>query len=818
LRFSIGHSVFVTRPFKTCKTGGIYLNNFDFHFHKTIRLKKLYGLQPSLIVYFIIIIIACTLVTGILSYRIIGSYITDRTIASNSKLLSQYKSSMDSILVDQITGISSKIIYDINTNIYLNKYFSSPVKGNIADIYNVSRYLTDMSISNSLINSLSIYYIKNNLLISTDYIRHTLYKAFDKQPELKHYHNIVQKAAYKSPETLSFIFDYGFDSDSKASGYSKNTESGTLIHAVRLIYGYDKNIIGAVVATIGSNIFKEVLNEFTPEELGSIFIIDSEGLILSHTDNKHIGQNISSINYSKKLLDVSNRSGYFISTIESIPTVVSYQQSEFNNWRYISVAPIKNISFVKNNIFIIMMLTSFLSLLVGLIISFAAAKKLAKPFQSIADYCRKKHFTSKEMNSKNEYTLISNTINNLESIVKEKDKKFNYALPILKVNFLSALLSDNPPEIAEISSRMKMLGINLPYKYFCTAVIKLKKNRDSEKVIQYECEKLNVCSQVEEMFTTVTSTCLLYERDNILSILINFDSDEDVIYKLGKKFIEKSHRQEKDTILVLNCLSFGIVCTNLYCIGASYNVAINGLNYSYVFPERNFFISEDTISLDQKRSFSNKLLINNLDNSFKSLNYKKCMSDLDRIIKTLRSGNYSYHQVYTTLVTCLGVTENFVYTNSEKELDLHQGFKNTINIFEYREWLKEIIERAFESVIYEDLPSESNNLVKRAKELIEKNIKNSQLSLEYIADELGISYKHLSKVFKNKTGVKFIDYLTNLRLNHSRNLLINTNLKVQEISDIMGYSTPQYFISKFKLMFGCTPNKYRNLKSSGHSS
>jgi len=722
---------------------------------------------------------------------------------------------MDSILVEKISNISSKIIYDINTNFFLNKYFSNPINGNLADIYSVSRYLTDMSISNSLFDSLSIYYIKNNLLVSTNYIRHTLYKAFDEQPELMYYYSIVQNAAYKSPETLSFIYDYSQIPERVENGDPETTETKNLIHAVRLIYGYDKNIIGAVIATIGNDVFKNILNEFTPEELGGIFVLDSaDGRMISHFDSKYIGYSVLKFDYGKKLLDASNRFGYFVTNIDTIPSVISFQRSEYNNWLYVSIAPMKNISSIKNKIFIIMLLISIVSLLAGFIISLVAARKLAKPFQSIADYC-KKHFSGTEMNYKSEYTLISKTINSLESIVKEKEKKLNDALPLLKVNFLSALLSDNPPELPEINSRMKMLGIILPYKYFCTATIKLKKLRDSEKVIQYEYEKLNLCSQIEEILSTESSTCMFYERDNILTVLINFDFDETILYELGQKIVEKFHKQEEDSIVTLNCLSFGIVCTNLSFLGSSYNIALNGLNYSYIFPEKNFFTSEEIIGWNQKRSFSNKLLINNLDNSLKSLNYKKSMADLDRIIKSLRSGNYSYHQVYTALVTCMGIIENFVYSSLGKELDLHQGFRNTINIFEYREWLKSIINRSFESKKNENTLSESSYIVNRAKELIEQNIKNPQLSLEYIADELGISYKHLSKVFKSKTGIKFVDYISNLRLNHSRSLLVNTDLKVEEISEIMGYSTPQYFISKFKIMFGCTPHKYRNLKSSG---
>ena len=243
-------------------------------------------------------------------------------------------------------------------------------------------------------------------------------------------------------------------------------------------------------------------------------------------------------------------------------------------------------------------------------------------------------------------------------------------------------------------------------------------------------------------------------------------------------------------------------------MNTSFKMALKGLDYSYVFPERDIFTFGDILGFEQKRSFSNKLLLNNLANSLRSLNCEKSQSDIENLIKTIRNGSFSYQQIYATLSTCVSMVESFICTHLGKEIDLEKEFNNTPDILKFEIWIKKVIQNAFGNI--EDVRSDNKYIVAKAQEFIGQNIQNAQLSLEYVAKELGINYKYLSRVFKSETGVKFIDYVTNVKLNYCRNLLINTDLKVEEISDIMKYSTSHYFISRFKMMFGCTPKEYRN--------
>jgi AraC-like DNA-binding protein len=747
---------------------------------------------------------------GILSYNIVKTFMTDQIIESNNKLLNQYKSSIDIALVQAVDNISSQIVRDLSGNYILNRFFQDPLEKSIVDTSKVGEYLEDMSVLNPLIFSLAIYYENNNLLVSTDFVRHTLYNSIESQGDLSHYYNLVQKAidSYSGHnENLMLFFDFGKNLAFKVSEVQGNKPPETVIHAVRVIYGYNRGVRGAVIVTVSGDIFKSFLSKHAPEGLGSIFIINKDGSIISHTDSSIIGHNITELGY-EELLKQNNENGYYVeNTNEGLPTVFSYQTSLYNDWMYVSVAPISEISSVTNYILRLLILVALISIAVGALASFSRAKMLAKPMKNIVNNIKNSPYYSKQAKENNEYSLINSTINNMENIMKEKEVALQKVLPMIRMNFLSALFSSNPPDTSEINARMRMMDIEFLHKFFCVAVVKLEKLQESEKVVLYEYEKLQICSKLEEMFTTDNSICLYYEKDNTIKMLVNFDFEESILYKLGEEFFNETQKLSSEGISISKYMSFGKTDTNLQHMSTSHKIAMNGLNYSYVFPEKYLFTFDDIINLEEKRSYLNRLLLNNLSNSLKSLNCEKSIADMENLINNLRGGSFSYQQIYTTLSSCVSLVEDFLTTHVGQDIDLEAGFRNTSNILEYEIWIKKVIHKAFSDILEAD--SNNNIIVVRAQEFIRENIQNPQLSLEYVAQELDINYKYLSRVFKNETGIKFIDYVTNLKLNHCRNLLINTNLKVEEVSDIMKYSSPQYFISRFKMMFGYTPKQYR---------
>ena len=100
--------------------------------------------------------------------------------------------------------------------------------------------------------------------------------------------------------------------------------------------------------------------------------------------------------------------------------------------------------------------------------------------------------------------------------------------------------------------------------------------------------------------------------------------------------------------------------------------------------------------------------------------------------------------------------------------------------------------------------------VDKAKEYIDANY-SKDLSLDDLSRKFDISPYYFSKLFKNKTGVNFIDYLTNIRIERAKELLADSDVSIKEICSEVGYADPNYFSRIFKKVTGVTPTEYKEV-------
>ena len=118
----------------------------------------------------------------------------------------------------------------------------------------------------------------------------------------------------------------------------------------------------------------------------------------------------------------------------------------------------------------------------------------------------------------------------------------------------------------------------------------------------------------------------------------------------------------------------------------------------------------------------------------------------------------------------------------------------------------DVIDRAMEAL--ED-QIQYSIVVTNALQYVERNLSNTELSLQMVANALFVSPQHLSRVFKHETGDTFGTFLTQARIRRAMVLLRQPKLKMYEVSSRCGYSSQYYFSSTFKKALGISPNEYR---------
>ncbi len=119
----------------------------------------------------------------------------------------------------------------------------------------------------------------------------------------------------------------------------------------------------------------------------------------------------------------------------------------------------------------------------------------------------------------------------------------------------------------------------------------------------------------------------------------------------------------------------------------------------------------------------------------------------------------------------------------------------------YIQWLIELFNRT-------DEQSLSKDVIREIQIFIRQHYAEN-ISLNSLAEQFFLHPNYLSRLFKEKTGQNFIDYLTEIRMEKVKDLLKNSDRKIVEICDLAGYDNPRYFSKVFKQYTGMTPSEYR---------
>jgi two-component system response regulator YesN len=106
----------------------------------------------------------------------------------------------------------------------------------------------------------------------------------------------------------------------------------------------------------------------------------------------------------------------------------------------------------------------------------------------------------------------------------------------------------------------------------------------------------------------------------------------------------------------------------------------------------------------------------------------------------------------------------------------------------------------------------NHKLIRGLQTYIEQNYGNPDLSLMVLSETVQVNAKYLSLLFKEEFGEKFIDYVTKVRIENAKSLLLETTAPVQDIAEKVGYTHSISFIRVFKKYVGQTPGDYRKNK------
>ncbi len=152
--------------------------------------------------------------------------------------------------------------------------------------------------------------------------------------------------------------------------------------------------------------------------------------------------------------------------------------------------------------------------------------------------------------------------------------------------------------------------------------------------------------------------------------------------------------------------------------------------------------------------------------------------------------------------------DDFAYCREALRLQITDYILKPVNYDEFGSCIDNLKISIFENNTAEESGEEDERTIVDIVRYMQEHM-TEEVSLNILAEEFHLSAQYISQLFKNEIGVNFLAYLTNIRMEQAKKLLLSSQLSIAEISERSGYADYRIFTKAFKKAEGVTPSQYR---------
>lgn len=589
-------------------------------------------------------------------------------------------------------------------------------------------------------------------------------------------------------------------------------EQGAEYKVITLFYSftpYTTGVKGTLIFNVYEKKLRDMINSHSSMDEGYIMIINKDGDVISDVDEKLVGTRLKE-DYIAKICDSSSSEGYLVNREGNGQQLVTYFKSDFNNWIYIGTFPMTVLTSKVNSLIIRTIYISMAFLALGILAAYIFSKKMSSPLDKLVEDIRIKRGVDIKSND-SEMAIISKAF---ERMLHEEDRLFSL-LESTKNNNRNAYLMNLLQGKFSKDMDREFTGIDFSFEYFTSVVIYIDKYGEFTKAYsseQQEYMKAFILDVSEQLISREYNCAgLLYQRKGI-AIIVNHVKESDIDVDL-KNIFEKI--QEELSKVMDNTISIGIgnTCRNQSGVADSFEHALEALKYKLItgYGSINLWKNVENGESVYFYPYTREKQLFNMINSGITEKIDDTVKELVGEVRLQESINYeNIVQIFTQLAV------NTVKLLLDQNLNIGMIFGNSYNIYhilsgketidDIEEWLIEMFTRIAEYM--SGARGMSKGYFDRVLEYIHDNYRKD-IDINAIAENVGLSYSYLRKIFKDETGDNIINYINHIRVEESKRLLLQTCMTVKEIALNLGYNNEQSFLRFFKKYEECSPGEYR---------
>lgn len=573
---------------------------------------------------------------------------------------------------------------------------------------------------------------------------------------------------------------------------------------------------GALILNLDA---KEVINTYDSisKSSTSFFAINSNGTVVLDANPKNFLNNLSNDKFIKDILESKEKYGYGIEMVNDKKSLVTYVNSEYLDFKFISVIPYNNILYSFYNLKYMFIILITILLVVGVAFAIYSSKFIYSPINKlVSNFKDSKIFSVSE---EDEISYISSAINKIlseEVSLNRLSIEDNY---FIKQSLLKAIMNSDVSDMNKLKNKLYELNIKIDYNDLIVFIISID---NYKKVCDiYSKKDTNIfryaISNISYELTSALYNCECVDMgNNHISMIVNIKNHAlSEVNSSILSIVENIQQYIEEYFKITVSAGIGIYVKNIEDLNRSYKSAQYYLKYRFVYGSKSI-LNYDKVTNDNMKNYNypnelEKLLFD----SIKNKNINDAGKFLEKIFNFIST--YSYSDIEIAL-TQLGVNSqklinsliNFDDENIFLDVDY---FRNNLNnfesILEVKAWLLESYRKCILQ-INENKLSKKAKIVELVIEYIRKNYENPELSAETLADYVKISSSYLRAMFKETTNKSLASYITEYRFEMAKYFLETTPYTINEICNKIGFSNTNYFYTSFKKFFRVSPNQYRN--------
>jgi AraC-like DNA-binding protein len=598
---------------------------------------------------------------------------------------------------------------------------------------------------------------------------------------------------------------------------------GTLT-LVNKIPGGSLSPFGIIVATINKAKLVEALKILTPYNEGETLLMDAEGNWEVSTSSQPQPEFAEALRQAYKERAEAPAGGSFLFQHGKSNYSVSYGQ--FNRlgfkWVYVSAAPLTSIIAPVVTISKWILYISSVCLMVALLLSWLVSKRIYSPVERLARLLTRND-SSVPANS-DEFEMLEEEWKQLESERVALQSRLKEQLPALRDGFFLQLVQGYlfALDESELRQRMRHYGWTNGEEQYGALLV-----------------HLTGFSGLKGRFSLGDENLVTFAAANIMQELagkhyaqaevVNFHN-----FSIGLLIAQPADEPDKWLRDDVDQFCAELIQTINHIIRMKVTVAISkqvshAKQIPHIFEEVKLAMAYRELHDENQVIWTEELakaepaggypfaLDKEIVSSLRSGLEEEAGRLIGQFMDELSANSSTEFHIQQGMLQLLG---SIRYAALQSSMNPVQLFGST-NIYEELAGIKERGEilgwfrhRIVRAMVKEMISRQDYHL----KHIVEKVVLYLQehymmgLSLESCADQYGTSPYTLSRAFKQITGVNFIDYLTNIRIDNAKALLLEPDLKINEVAERVGYQH-SYFNRIFKKYTGITPSQYRELNS-----